>query len=142
MPAGDYDIYAEQGATFKLSMRYRDENNTPINLNATTAKMQVRKSKTSNDVILSISEAGVTGGGETGYWEPGSSFDGIAGIGGIALNAGETGPSTGGIMISVDANTMSNVPSGSHFYDLKLIQGATVDRILQGKFVVDAEVTE
>ena len=141
MPAGDYDIYAEQGATFRLFMRYRDENNNPINLNATDANLQVRRTKTANTILLSVSESGVTGGGATGSWVSGASFEGIPGTGGISLNMGETGSLTGGIMITVDATTMTFIPSGNHFYDLKLIQGATVDRVLQGRFSVDAEVT-
>jgi hypothetical protein len=141
MPAGDYDIYADQGATFKMVMRHRDQNNNPINLNETAARLQVRRSKTSPDVLLAISDLGVTGGGPDGFWTPGLSFEGIPGTGGISLNMGETGSLTGGIYISVDATTMTFMPPGNHFYDLKLIQGATVDRILQGRFVVDAEVT-
>lgn len=141
MPAGNYDIYAEQGATFQLFLRQRDSAGNPIDFAGANAKLDVKKTKSTPDLYLAISDAGVTGGGETGSWEPGSGFQGIAGFGGIALNQGSTGPSTGGIAITVDATTMSNVPSGSHFYDLKVIRGVTVDRIIQGKFVVDTEVT-
>ena len=35
----------------------------------------------------------------------------------------------------------SHDPVGKFVYDLELVQGATVDRILQGNFTVDAEVT-
>ena len=66
----------------------------------------------------------------------GATHDGVEGVGGIELNTGTAGSSTaaqvtGGIFIDIDATTMSNVPVGKFVYDLELVQGATVDRILQ-----------
>ena len=114
--------------------------------------MQVRRSNDSQKLILSLDKKGVTGGGTTREFGvifdgTGATHDGVEGVGGIELNTGTAGGSstaaqvTGGIFIDIDATTMSNVPVGKFVYDLELVQGATVDRILQGNFTVDAEVT-
>ena len=141
MPSGNYDIHAEQGATFRLYMLYKDSNGDPIDLSSCNAEMQVRRSKNSSDLLLHMYNEGVTGGGSTGSWVAGSSFEGIAGVGGITLNNSSTASVTGGIYITIDPTTTSNLPVGQFFYDLELIQGSVTDRILQGRFNVDGEVT-
>jgi len=153
MPAGRFDINAEQGTTFILYSNYQDSTGNAINLAAyTNGRMQVRRANESQKLILSLDKNGVTGGGTTGefgviFGGTGATHDGVKGTGGIELNTGTAGGSstaalvTGGIFIDIDATTMSNVPVGKFVYDLELVQGATVDRILQGNFTVDAEVT-
>ena len=153
MPAGNYDINAEQGTTFTLYMNYQNNSGSSINLASyTNGRMQVRRSDTTDKIILSLDKKGVTGGGSTGefgviFGGTGATFDGVKGTGGIELNTGTAGGSstaslvTGGIYIDIDATTMSNVPVGRFVYDIELVQGATVDRILQGNFNVDSEVT-
>ena len=140
MAAGNYDIQAEQGATFKLYMFYRDSSLTGVDLTGCSAEMQVRRSKTTDELILHIDNTGVTGGGSTGSYTLGQTFEGVAGTGGIALNSGTAGSITGGIYITIDAVTMKNIPHGRHFYDLEIIQGSTVDRLLYGRFDVSDEV--
>ena len=153
MPAGNYDINAEQGTTFTLYMNYQDNSGSSINLGAyTNGRMQVRRSATTDKIILSLDKNGVTGGGSTGefgviFGGTGATFEGTKGTGGIELNTGTAGgfsgdtPVTGGIYIEIDADTMSNVPSGRFLYDIELVRGATVDRVLQGTFNVNSEVT-
>lgn len=142
MASGNYDIFVEQGTTFTLYLNYKNTGGSSINLSGYTAEMQVRRSTESSKRLLQVDGHGVTGGGSTGEWTPGNTFQGILGTGGISVNSG-TGPGvlTGGIYINVDAPTTTNIPTGNHVYDLQLVQGATVDRILQGRFVVDREVT-
>ena len=136
MPAGHYDIHAEQGTTFQLYMLYRDAEKTPINLANSTAEMQVRRSRSSDSLLLQVTTEGVTGGGEPGEWI--GVTGGVAGVGGITLNENlEETAVTGGISIQVDADTMQNIPSGRHFYDIEIRQGTVVDRLLEGRFVVD-----
>ena len=141
MPSGNYDMNVEQGSTFRLYMLYRDSSGNPIDLSSCNAEMQVRRSKNSPDLLLHMFNEGVTGGGSTGSWVEGASFEGIPGVGGITLNNSSTGSATGGIYITIDATTTSNFPKGSFFYDLEIIQGSVVDRLLQGRFNVDGEVT-
>ena len=115
MAAGEYDIFAEQGTTYTLSLTYKDSTDSAIDLDSYSGRMQVRRSI--NDTQ--------------------------AGTGGIMLNTSSAGAynSTGGIYISIDSTTMANVPAGNHVYDLELVAGSTVDRILKGRFEVNAEVT-
>tara|TARA_R100000152_G_C6627225_1_gene75997 strand:+ start:24 stop:482 length:459 start_codon:yes stop_codon:yes gene_type:complete len=151
MPAGEYDILAEQGSTFVLSLTYKDSSDNAIDMEGYTGSMQVRRSVSDNQVLLhltgptgagdtTVTSGSVTGGGSTGEFTLGG---GTHGTGGIRLNTSSVGATgtTGGIYITVDAETMANVPSGNHVYDLELKTGTTVDRILSGRFEVVAEVT-
>ena len=153
MAAREYDIYAEQGASFTLSLNYQDSTNTAIDLAGYTGSLQVRRSVSDNQALLFLSgptgssvapgiRGSLTGGGSTGEFTTGTT-QGQTGTGGIMLNTSSTGGTghTGGIYISIDSATMSNVPSGNHVYDLEVVSGTTVDRILRGRFEVNAEVT-
>tara|TARA_R100001443_G_scaffold109078_1_gene120175 strand:+ start:178 stop:639 length:462 start_codon:yes stop_codon:yes gene_type:complete len=152
MPAGAYNINAEQGVTFKLHLLYKDCNDREIDLSNFTARMQVRRSEedpnlvlfvtgsTMNHVTGNVHTGSLTGGGSTGEFDIGS---GVTGSGNIKLNSstiGATGTS-GGILISLDAETMSNCPKGNHFYDLEIATGETVTRLLAGRFSVQREIT-
>jgi hypothetical protein len=142
MAASRYDIYAEQGSTFKLHLTYKFSGGTGIDLNNFTGAMQVRRSSRDPNVILYLSENGVTGGGITGEFTPG--IDGIAGIGGISFNTSIYGTTgfTGGLFLRVDANTMKNTPYGKHFYDLELRNTAgEVMRLVEGSFEISREIT-
>ena len=128
MAAGEYDIVSEQGTSFKLSLTYKDSTDSVIDLASYTGNMQVRRS--------------VTGGGSSAEFTTGTT-QGQTGTGGIMLNTSSTGGTgtTGGIYIQIDASTLSNVPAGNHVYDLEIVSGSSVDRLLQGRFEVTAEVT-
>lgn len=143
MPASRYDIYAEQGTTFKLHLQYKYSGGTGIDLSAFKADLQVRKSLTDDKVLLYLTNFGVTGGGITGLFTPGT--NGIAGIGGISFNTaidGSTSGATGGILLKIDSNTMKNVPAGKHFYSLELTNSMDeVFRLIEGVFEVPREIT-
>lgn len=142
MPASRYDIYAEQGATFKIHLHYKYSGGTGIDLSNFTGELQVRKSAKDEKVLLFLSNNGVTGGGITGEFTPG--LDGITGVGGISFNTsipGNTGY-TGGILIRIDATTMKNAPVGRHFYDLELTNTVgEVQRLIEGSFEISREIT-
>jgi hypothetical protein len=141
MPAARYDIYAEQGATFKLHMQYGYKGSTGIDLSNYTGAMQVRRSSKDTGLLLFLSNTGVTGGGITGEFLING---GVAGVGGISFNTGIDGSSgvTGGIMMRVDYSTMENVPTGKHFYDMEIKNTAgEVIRLIEGTFEVPREIT-
>ena len=141
MPASRYDIYAEQGSTFKLHLHYKYSGGTGIDLSNFTGAMQVRRSAKDDQIVLFFTNNGVTGGGITGEFEIGS---GIAGIGGISFNTSISGTTgyTGGIFIRADATTMKNAPYGKHFYDLELINSlGEVQRLIEGSFEISREIT-
>ena len=150
MPAGDYDISSEQGTTFNLSLTYQDSASSAIDLESYTGRMQVRRSVKDTKALLfltgttgsSVNTGSLTGGGSTGDFTTGSTA-GQTGTGGIQLNTSSTGGTghTGGIYISVDSSTMSNVPVGKFFYDLELVTGTTVSKVIKGRFTNDGEIT-
>lgn len=143
MPASKYDIYAEQGSTFKLFLQYKTKAGIPIDLTGYTGEMQVRRSVSDTQAILQITNFGVIGGGTTGEFTIGT--QGSTGLGGIIWQVGATGASgaTGCILIKVDSQTMSYVPDGKHFYDLKVTNtlGET-QRLLEGMFEISAQVSK
>ena len=149
MPAARHDLDVDRGATFKLFLEYQTAGTTGINLSGHTADMQVRRSTKTSKIILHLqgntAERGLTGGGSTGEYVVGATYDGTAGTGGIYLNAssaGVTSGTTGGIYIQADSTTMKNVPEGQHFYDLEVTDSSgTVTRILEGRFRVSPDVT-
>lgn len=48
----------------------------------------------------------------------------------------------GSVTVSIDATTTGAIGAGRYAYDLVLTSGATVTRILEGKFVVTGAVTQ
>lgn len=149
MAAGQFNILADQGANYVLFFTYEENDGTVIDLKDYTGRMQVRRSAFSDEILISCSGntagGGITGGGTTGSWNP-STDTGVAGTGNLLLNASNAGltgsnGTTGGVFISLDSFTMQNVPHGKHVYDVELIAGDTVSRIIQGRFEVRPEVT-
>lgn len=141
MPASRYDIYAEQGTTFKLHLDYKYQGGTGIDLSNFTGEMQVRRSSKDSGVLIFLTDNGVTGGGITGEFNIGG---GIAGVGGISFNTAVDGTDgyTGGILFRVDSTTMKNVPSGKHFYDFEMTNTlGEVMRLIEGTFEVSREIT-
>jgi len=150
--ATEYTINHDKGTTFKLFALYKDSSGSVIDLNNYTARMQVRRSPNDSGVALFITGAtmngvsgvvhsgGVTGGGSTGEFTIGS---GVGGTGDIKLNASSTGATgtSGGIFIQFDPVTSANLPSGRNFYDLELITGDTVTRLIEGRFQARENVT-
>jgi hypothetical protein len=114
MPAGLYDMIAEQGASFDRTLTWRDATATPIDLTGYAAKMQVRKSLDASSALLTLSStAGITLGGAAGT-----------------------------VRLEVAATKLSQIPAGIYYYDLELTSAAgKVTRLLQGKFTVTREIT-
>lgn len=142
MPAARYDIYTEQGTTFKLHLQYKFAGGTGIDLSAYTGELQVRRSLKDAKALLYLTSSGVTGGGVTGDFNVG--VDGIAGIGGISFNTGVNGALgvSGGILLRVDKTTMSKIPNGKHFYDFELTNSFNETiRLTEGVFEVSREIT-
>lgn len=48
----------------------------------------------------------------------------------------------GSVTVNIDATTTGAIGAGRYSYDLVLTTGATVTRILEGKFVVTGAVTQ
>jgi hypothetical protein len=114
MPAGLYDIVAEQGATFSRVITWRDSAGAAINLTTYTARMQVRNDYQSTSVVLNLTTEN----------------------GGITL-----GGAAGTITINASATAMAAIASGTYVYDLEMVLASVVTRLVQGSFSVNVEVT-
>lgn len=109
-----HDFVCDQGATFIASMTYLSTDGTPVDLTGYTARMSIRKTVEDAEEIF---QASTTNGHIT--------------LGGVA----------GTVNINIAANHTSEFPAGDWLYDLELVTGATVIRLVQGCFIVDPEIT-
>ena len=137
--AAQYTITHDKGTTFKFYALYKHSNGDVVDLASQSARMQVRRSPDDTKLVLNISGSGVTGG-STGEFVFGT---GVGGTGGITLNGSPVGAAgtTGGIYVEFDAETSSNLPTGRMFYDLELVNGEEVTRLIQGRFEAKENIT-
>ena len=114
MPAGNYDITCDQGATFSRVITWKNSNGTPIDLTNYTARMQVRANYPSTAVVLSLTTENA----------------------GIAL-----GGVLGTITLAATATATAAIAADEYVYDLEMITGSQVTRLVEGTFTVTPEVT-
>lgn len=113
--AAVYDITIEQGATFRLSLVWKDSSNVPVNLTGYTARMQVRRSYTDTVIQLAMTT------------ESGS----------ITL-----GGSAGTINVVSAATATEDIAARAGVYDLELMSSdGVVTRLVEGKVTIKPEVT-
>ena len=116
-PAGLYNIVADQGSTLSRIIYYKNPAKKPIKFNGYTARMQVRPTYESSEVILELTT-------ENGRIE--------------------LGATDGSISLYISDDVMITIPEGIYVYDLELIAPSAnlfVYKILQGNFAVRSEVT-
>jgi hypothetical protein len=113
MTPGKYNFVCPQGATFSKQLTWKIEEN-PVDLTTYTARMQVREKHTSTAKILDLTTEN----------------------GGISL-----GGDQGTIQIEVASSTTEDIVPKCYVYDLELVAGGTVTRLLEGQFMVTPEVT-
>lgn len=114
MSAGIYNDTLDQGATYQLVVVYKDDSGNPINLSGYSAYMQLRENFDSTVADLTLSTAN----------------------GGISID----GPN-GEITIQATATQTMTLTSDYYLYDLELVSGSVVTRLLQGQITVNSEVT-
>lgn len=125
MAAGKYSFTVEQGSTTSFQVVYKDANGTPVNLSGYHARMQIRETKDSSTVICSLS----------------SSLDADGTGLNLSGSAGNLPLSSGSIGIYISAASSSGFSFDTAYYDLELVTGGTVTRLLQGSVKLDKEVT-
>ena len=129
MAAGKYSFAIEQGSTVDFEIAYKDSNGNPIDLTDYQARMQIRPSKGSDTVYLTLSSSYAADG--TGLHMSGSDD----------LNP----PTSGTIGIYISANTSSLLDFNEAVYDLEIVTGSTypvVTRLIEGSIRLLKEVTE
>lgn len=112
--AGRYTINVDQGSTWNLALTYRDSNGAAVNLTGYTARMQVRPALESATITATLTTEN----------------------GGIAL-----GGAAGTIALTLSATATAAITAATYVYDLELVTGSTVTRIVEGDFIVRREVT-
>lgn len=129
MAAGKYSFAIEQGATLNFELAYKDSDNDPIDLTGYQARMQLRPSKDSETVYITLSSSRADDG--------------------TGLNMGGSGglnpPTSGTIGVYISANSSSQFDFDSAVYDLEIASGSTyptVTRLLEGNIQLVKEVTE
>jgi hypothetical protein len=129
MAAGKYSFAIEQGSTVDFEIAYKDSNSNPIDLTDYQARMQIRPSKGSDSVYLTLSSSYAADG--TGLHMSGSGN----------LNP----PTSGTIGIFISANSSSQLDFSEAVYDLEIVSGSTfpiVTRLIEGSVRLIQEVTE
>ena len=115
MAAAQYDFEIEQGATLLKPIVWRDSAGVAVNLTGYTAKMQVRKSASSDEVLLEMSTVN----------------------GKIQLT-----PATGTVTLVFSAATTAALDWRRGKYDLELTSAdGTVTRLIEGEITVSREIT-
>jgi len=115
MTAAIYNATIDQGATFQLTVVYKDDAGLPINLTGYTAALQVRQNYYDTTALLTLTSPS----------------------GGIVITG-----ATGTIAITMTDVQTGSLDEGFYVYDLEISSsGGTVTRLIQGQFTVSPEVT-
>ena len=126
MAAGKYSFIIEQGATTNFQINWNDENGSAIDLSGYHARMQIRPQVESTEVFLTLS----------------SSLSDSCGTGiNLSGSNGTTPLSSGSIGIYISAASSSLLNFGEAYYDLELMKGCEVTRLLEGKVKLSKNVT-
>lgn len=126
MAAGKYSFIIEQGATTNFQINWNDESGSAIDLSGYHAKMQIRPQVESPEVFITLS----------------SSLSDSCGTGiNLSGSNGITPLASGSIGIYISAESSSLLSFGEAYYDLELIKGCEVTRLLEGKVKLSKNVT-
>lgn len=119
MAAAIYSFVIEQGTTVNLPFTYSDSSGNPVDLTSYAARMHVRPTIDSNTVYIALSSS---------LYSDGT---------GIYINP----PSSGSVRVHISAVSSSLLNFDEGVYDLELVSGSFVDRILMGSVKLSKEVT-
>jgi hypothetical protein len=114
--ASTYDITIDKGATFSLTLNWKDGDGAPVNLAYCTARMQIRKTiKDAGDPYFTLTTEN----------------------GGIVL-----GGADGSIALTISATDTAATPATRGVYDLEIVNlDGVVTRLLSGDVEFTLEVT-
>lgn len=127
MSAGKLDLIAEQGATFNPVLTVKGPGDVLMDLTGYTARMQVKDSYASLTpaITLTTENGGITLGGALGT---------ISIL--IAATVMEA------IDVPANVGQPTSQPTRLFVYDLELVTGSVVRRLVYGNFTVSGEVTK
>ena len=125
MAAGKYSFIIEQGATTNLNVQWTDASGSAVDLTGYEARMQIRPGIEASDVYISLSSSLSPDG--TGLNLSGSN--------------GETPVESGSVGIYISAYSSSLLNFTEAYYDLEMVNGREVTRLLEGKVRLSKNVT-
>jgi hypothetical protein len=126
MAAGKYSFIIEQGATTNFQINWTDESGTAVDLSGYQARMQIRPAVEASTTFLTLS----------------SSLSDSCGTGiNLSGSNGITPLASGSIGIYISAVSSSILDFGEAYYDLELMRGCEVTRLLEGKVKLSKNVT-
>lgn len=115
MVAGIYNNFIiEQGATFGHVLTWKDSSGTAINITGYTARMKIKKNYDASTSLIDL-----------------TTENGRISLGGAA----------GTITLTISASDTDSLTQGVYVYDLEMVSGSTVTRLLQGSINVVRQVT-
>ena len=107
-----YRAACEQGATFARQIQLKNDDGSPLNLTGYTASFTIRVSYTDGRTIAALTVGN-----------------------GLTIT-----PLTGLIDLYISATDTAGVENRTYRYELDIIHGVYVTRVLEGQFVVTPEV--
>ena len=125
MAAGTYSFTIEKGATTNLQINWTDSSGSAIDLTGYHSRMQIRPGVESDVVFLSLSSSLESDG--TGINLSGSN--------------GETPLQSGSLAIYISADSTEDLNFNEAYYDLEMVNGSEVTRLLEGKVKLSKNVT-
>ena len=125
MAAGKYSFIIEQGATTNLNVQWTDASGSAVDLTGYHARMQIRPGIEASDVYISLSSSLSADG--TGLNLSGSN--------------GYTPVQSGSVGIYISAYSSSLLNFTEAYYDLEMVNGREVTRLLEGKVRLSKNVT-
>ena len=117
-PTGIHNFTCNQGATFSRTITWKDSANAAYTLTGYTARMHVRETVENANTVITLTTAN------------------------SRITLGNTVSTKGQITLTISAADTANLVPAIYVYDLELVSsGGVVDRLIEGNFVVKAEVT-
>jgi len=127
MAAGKYSFVLEQGATTNFEIQYKDANGSAINLSGYSGKMQIKSDYADNNPTTYITLSSSLNADGTGLNFSGSN--------------GSTPTQSGSIGIYISAVSSSLLTFDTAKYDLEIVSGGTVSRLLEGNIKLSKQIT-
>jgi len=125
MAAGKYSFIIEQGATTDFQIDWTDDIGSPIDLTGMHARMQIRPAPEASEIFVNLSSS---------FSQDGTGLN-------LSGSNGTNPLSSGSIGIYISATSSSLLTFGEAYYDLEVVNGSEVYRLLEGKVRLSKNVT-